>query len=873
MKKTIIFFFFFVISGYIYSQTYLISAQGTVNACMGDFFDSGGASGNYGNNENFVMTFNSSDVTNTHIKMTFNNFDVEPGDTLIVYDGSNASQPVLGKYNNNNMPPSFVDASIGNVSGDLTFRFKSNAANVSTGWFCSVICIIPCQEVNALLHPTLTIPHPNDSNYVDICIGNTITFAARGSGAAFPENGLSYTQDSTNCTYLWDFGDGQTATGQIVNHTYTQVRGYDVSLTVTDNHNCTNANALGARVRVSQSPFAEIHPLPDMCSSSDTSFITLGYNAQSVVVIAPIVSTQLASQRYDSVTFIPDGGSCTPSCYNTYVTFNSFIPGQTITSGSDILSVCMNIEHSFAGDLGFRIICPNGTSVVLDANDHSGSAFLGNAYEPDGSLCDPATNIAGTPWVYGWSQVYSQQGTLNNLDAGTSPIPACDTIAHTGYFTPDNPFSGLIGCPLNGTWNLEICDNWGQDNGYIFWWSLSLDPSLLPTGWSYQVPIDTVIWDGSFFDIINDSTIMVIPDSGGTFEYNVEVIDIFGCSYDTTLQLQVVQTPEVDLGSDTTLCNNNLNYVLDAGPASEYTWSTGGNIQTQPVTSTGIYFVTAENHNISNTLTCLDQDSVFIRVLAQPASADLGPDTCSTVPFPLDAENGGSVFQYNWSTGDTSQVITVSTSGTYSVTVAEEYGYNCEIIDSRVVTIIPEPEPTIGPDSTICSFNYFRMKVKDPDPANPLDNYPYSYLWTTDPVSNLNGQTARDVEFGCLTPGVTYNVQVAVTGCNTVTATRNIISQNCTLELYNIITPNGDGQNDKFKVKGLENFPGSNMKIYNRWGKKVFESNNYGEDDNTLWDGGKDADGVYYYVLTVNYGDSEGCVEEQNYNGTVTIIR
>jgi gliding motility-associated-like protein len=126
---------------------------------------------------------------------------------------------------------------------------------------------------------------------------------------------------------------------------------------------------------------------------------------------------------------------------------------------------------------------------------------------------------------------------------------------------------------------------------------------------------------------------------------------------------------------------------------------------------------------------------------------------------------------------------------------------------------------------------------------------------------------------GCLTPGLEYTISVTVTGCTSVGDTRKVISKNCELELYNIITPNGDSQNDVFKVKGIENFPNSNMKIYNRWGKKIYESDNYGADDSNLWDGGNEADGVYFYVLTVNYGDFWDCVEVLNYHGTVTLFR
>jgi len=88
MKKIFFFSLLLVIAGYVKSQTFLISTQGTVSTCIGDFYDSGGGAANYGDNEDYVQTYHSTSVTNTHIKMTFNNFNVEPGDTMIVYDGS-----------------------------------------------------------------------------------------------------------------------------------------------------------------------------------------------------------------------------------------------------------------------------------------------------------------------------------------------------------------------------------------------------------------------------------------------------------------------------------------------------------------------------------------------------------------------------------------------------------------------------------------------------------------------------------------------------------------------------------------------------------------------------------------------------------------
>ncbi|NCU32302.1 MAG: hypothetical protein EOM23_05080, partial [Candidatus Moranbacteria bacterium] len=112
----------------------------TQNGCSYWFYDDGTASGDYTNNQDRWITFASSDVLNTHIKASFAAFDIEPGDTLIIYDGPNTTSPVIGKYNNNNpltSPNTMVQASIANVSGDLTFRFKSNGSTVSDGWNCS----------------------------------------------------------------------------------------------------------------------------------------------------------------------------------------------------------------------------------------------------------------------------------------------------------------------------------------------------------------------------------------------------------------------------------------------------------------------------------------------------------------------------------------------------------------------------------------------------------------------------------------------------------------------------------------------------------------------------------------------------------------
>ena len=79
---------------------------------------------------------------------------------------------------------------------------------------------------------------------------------------------------------------------------------------------------------------------------------------------------------------------------------------------------------------------------------------------------------------------------------------------------------------------------------------------------------------------------------------------------------------------------------------------------------------------------------------------------------------------------------------------------------------------------------------------------------------------------------------------NTQTVTVSPISQEKVVA-YNIFAPNGDGKNETLIVPGLENYPGSQQLIYNRWGNEVYKSNNYKND----WDGSRLNEGTYYYVL------------------------
>jgi len=84
----------------------------------------------------------------------------------------------------------------------------------------------------------------------------------------------------------------------------------------------------------------------------------------------------------------------------------------------------------------------------------------------------------------------------------------------------------------------------------------------------------------------------------------------------------------------------------------------------------------------------------------------------------------------------------------------------------------------------------------------------------------------------------------------------------------NIFSPNGDGQNDVFRVRG-ENIETLHIAVYNRWGNMVFE----GSEPQATWDGtykGKPcADGVYYYMVEIGFTGGK----QEMRKGSVTLVR
>lgn len=123
-----------------------------------------------------------------------------------------------------------------------------------------------------------------------------------------------------------------------------------------------------------------------------------------------------------------------------------------------------------------------------------------------------------------------------------------------------------------------------------------------------------------------------------------------------------------------------------------------------------------------------------------------------------------------------------------------------------------------------------------------------SYLWS-------DGSTDSFIDVS--TPGI-YGLQATLKGCEI----KGSIEIYSSIEIPSAFSPNGDGINEMWEISGLEYFPNTEIKIFNRWGNFVFSSSDYQND----WDGGGLPVGTYYFIL-------EQQDLEKSISGVITIVK
>jgi gliding motility-associated-like protein len=851
------------------SEVFNIGSTPDYAGCDAIMHDDNGGLVPYSPDANEEILICSADIVE-QVNLFFIGFSLSPGDSLYIYDGFDTTAPLIGAFSGE----SLLFETISSTDACLYVVFVANG-DANVGDFSTrIICGTPCDFPVAIMQGQESNAAPADT--IKICPGESVEFDATGS---------SWTTGATP-TYLWDFGDetNATTTGSVdsISHTYSLPGGYRARLRMEDSNNCESLNLPEVIVFVS-TPY-----IFDLTASStsycignevligtqayvDTTFI--GDEADNGSTITWIEDNSLV---FENGIYIPDNQGCLES----EIEFTQF-GGLTIQNVSNFNSIYFNMEHSYVGDITIRIICPNGQTMSIFPEAGFSSADLG---EP---IIGEIPNNSGVGYDYSFSP-NSTGGTWIDFLAGggASVIPA-------GDYEPQGSFEDLIGCPLNGTWTLEVCDIVGVDDGYVFEFGIQFASSLYPELLTFTPIVgngcDSSYWvNSSLFSSIGENCDWAVfnPSTPGNYTFEYEVVNDFGCVFTDDISIEVVPRPAYIL-SDGFVCLGSNSTVLAALPFNadyDYSWlaPTGPlsdndetiNVNLSINLDSAMYVLTTDLAGYEN---CTRVDTAMVYRIPELVTTEFGDSCEAELPLTLTAAAQdprlAPYVVYTWSKIDdlpyevvgNGSSLEVTEDGVYELIVTDTVCNTTTTVSAGIAPPLVAVDSQLEPCIEELPFYYYS------------DNQQQDVIWSWSYIAEVGSgyndstdfliDTASVTDYSLTWPGTYFiNVQQNQPGHCQSDSTIQVIflPSYCPVLIPNIMTPNGDGENDTFNVTNIGRLAGSTCQIFNRWGNLVFEDKDY----DGSWSAVDLPDGVYYYVIGVKRGSGF-----QYFSGDLTILR
>ena len=697
-----------------------------------------------------------------------------------------------------------IDITVNNATEPLTFSWSNGATtedlnDVPAGTY--VVTVTDAQ--GSVVQETIELTEPDVLGVVVDVMDETIVNGCNGSATANPTGGTP--------PYTYQWSDGQTtqmAVGLcagIYQVTVTDANGCEVTTSnVINPPSCDlDVNVTGSPVDCNGGSTGTVLATP-ITQQNNTPFTYLWNNGETTQQI-----TGVSAGPY-SVT-VTDSIGCTAS--GTFVvTDPPLLTVSTTTIDEQIFQACDGSATAAAaggtapylyewsdGQIGETAsnLCPGTYTVTItDANgcmtmatvtinelSCSGFSVAINTYSLSCFEANDGAAVAvvsgGTaPFTYFWTTGGATTDSIGGLGAGTYEVIVTDSV------NCEQTVSGLVTQPaeLEASTAVDPVTCHGLDNGtieltvtggttpYTFAWSngaTTEDLNNLGPG-TYGVTVtdandcvvntsgavtepdtldassvdtDVTCFGGSDGMIDLTATGGLPPyqfawDHGPTTEdvsglsagdYTVTFVDQNACVYEYTTTVGEADEfePEITAGGPTTFCDGD-SVVLTVTAGATYLWSTGETTQSITVLTSGVYTV-----NVVTAEGCAgDTDPVQVTVNSNPTPTvnPVGPTTfCDGGSITLTT---GSFASYLWSTGETTQSITVSASGDYSVTVTDGNGCVGTSGDLTVtVNDLPEPTVTVDGDLAFCDGSDVTLTASSA----------VSYLWS-------NGQTTQSID-------------------------------------------------------------------------------------------------------------------------------
>lgn len=459
--------------------------------------------------------------------------------------------------------------------------------------------------------------------------------------------------------------------------------------------------------------------------------------------------------------------------------------------------------------------------------------------------CNQLTAVGDSALNYSW---YSADGTL--LGTGTTYM-ACHADTVRVFVTG----TGSAQCAVNGQVLLQ------PDS--IMHLQLVTDTVLPVTcgGAPGLVDIHATNANVSYVWSTGATGEDLLPDSAGV--YTVTATNAFGCVDSATFVVSQQAPFAAAITGIDTLCYGE-SAALCASPAGSYLWSSGEVTACITVTAQQpeVYSVT-----ITDAANCSAAGNFQFALIDEPQlNAAITPVRCYTFytegAISLGAMNGVRPYAYQWGNGSSEATINTLPPADYVVTVTDALG--CSLTDTFTVPFLNLFEITATPPlDTLRLGEQIGLEVTTTgSPATVFTWSPAAYLDCDQCAEPL---AAPPVNWLYTVIGTDVN------GCMDTAHVKLVVVADYGLYIPNVFTPNGDGNNEVWQVlgntAGIKKFEAM---IFNRWGEKVFET----QDATTGWDGTymgvPQGPQVFVYQLKVSWKDGHF---DSEYKGSLTLFK
>ncbi len=672
--------------------------------------------------------------------------------------------------------------------------------------------------------------------------------------------------DSQVLRYSWNFGDPNanannpnTDTARNPTHKYTATGTYPVTLTVTTAHGCSQQITRPFFVQGFASRVDYTIRLRDsLCAQNQVRFVNQMQNARDSVYRVDIwwdfgnspnlVTTDNAPTQNEIYTNTYPNFT-TPNDRQVIVKWLVFLRGGCTTEKLDTITLRATPQLSFPPIAGG---CVNGNPFSV------ANATLVNLAVGTGIYSGPGTSTTG---VFNPSQA----------GAGVHVIK---------YF-----YTSTFGCVDSASQNVRVFPKpiakFGRDRDVCLQDSIRFRDSS-STGFGALTTWNWNFGDGSTASNNNNNSFFKTYSNYGTYNVTLQVVSDSGCVSDTfrkTVLVDAIPFADFDLPNSVCMPNGMANFTnrttIASGTPSSMTYSwTFGDGGTSNVLSPSHTYTQYGPFNIrllaTSTAGCVkDTTKALVNFYTKPVARFLYqavPTYCpnKNILF-LDTSiaNATSISKYYWDFGDGTKdsarlpIKRYADSGLFTIKYVVQNVDGCfSDTATNTIRIFPQPKVDAGPDFLVREFNSVQLQ-----PIVNAGNF--TYLWT--PSRYLNNDTAiRPIS----TPEFNQVYKLTVTGIGNCTAFDTMrVTVLKPLSVPNAFSPNGDGVNDVFAIPYLEDYPGAEVEIFNRYGQVVYRAIGYARP----WDGKMNGEplpvGVYYYVIKPKNNGYEFI------KGSVTILR